>query len=212
MKKILCAMIIGATYACAPTQSETTSNDTTAVELDTATIADNEPAEGDEPVEDAEMYDADPGEVNGRWNGDEYEIFNTGGYITNPFSFTLDSATVQQLLGEEAVITSRSTPAGQDDMGAYDGYTFYEVKAGKTEMSFYSYSGKHYADVYTPKLEFNNGVVVGMTKAKFIEAMGLSQDTMEAKKFTINDDYGQMMFIFDGDLLANVYVSYEEGD
>jgi len=207
MKKILCAIIIGTACACAPAQKETASNDTTAVELDT-TFA------GDEAVEDTEMYDADPGEVkaDGRWNGDEYEIFNTEDYIVHPFNFSLDSATVQELLGEEAVITSRTTPAGEDDMGTYQGYTFYEVKAGETEMSFYSYSGKHYADVYTPKLVFSDGVVVGMTKAKFIETMGLAEDTSEAKKFTINDDYGQMMFIFDGDRLANIYVSYEEGD
>ena len=205
-------MIIGVAFGCAPAQTETASHDSTTVTTNSVAISDNE------DVEDASMYDADPGEVQdtsgevGVLTGDEYEILHQSGLVSDPFDFSLDSAYLQEVLGEDAIITSSITPPGEDEEGTYDGYSFYEVSAGKTQMSFYSYSGKHYADIYTPALSVANGVAVGMTKQDFVDKMGLGEDAIKARKFTINDDYGSMSFFFADDKLTNIYVSYEEGD
>jgi hypothetical protein len=211
MNKIFYVIAIGVAYGCAPSQTETTSADSTNVTADSvALVADND----DEIIEDAGMYDADPGEVvaAGVLNGDQYDMTDQIGFVSDPFAFYLDSATVQELLGEEAVFTSHYTPAGEDEMGPYPGYSFYEVDAGETAMSFYSYSGKHSAKIYTPKLELKYGIKVGMTRADFLAALELPEEAAQATTFTFNDDYGWMGFYFVEDTLRNIRVNYEEGD
>jgi hypothetical protein len=207
--------MIGALYACAPAQRETASTDTTAVESDTVAIADN--AENNsEVIEDADMYDADPGEVSetedGRLVGDTYEMFGQSYLIQNPFSFSLDSTSLMNLLGEDTEITSQSTPAGEDELGPYDGYTYYTVRSGETELNFYTYSGKHYGDIYTPLLEITYGIKVGMTKEEFLGSFSFPDEAKKATRYTINDDYGTMSFFFEDEKLVRIYVNYEEGD
>jgi hypothetical protein len=194
-----CLLIIVAT-ACTTGQKETTSDadsTTQVIEADSA-----------ERFFASERNDTTSGSmING-----EYVLANQYSYISDPFDFSLDSATVAKLLGPDVEFTSHYSPAGEDEEGSWSEYTFYEVQAGDDKMSFYTYSGKHYADINTPAVPFKNGVKVGMTKTDFLLAMGIDdQIARDADTFTINDDYGSMSFYFSSDTLRNVYVSYEEG-
>lgn len=213
--KILLAVICAASLcACSPTTTESASTaDTTVAELDTTTFAETD----DAPPEDASMYDADPGDKapTGKLDGDNYSIFAQSSMVSvsSPFDFSLDSASLMDLLGEETRIEATIAPPGEDEMGPYDGYTYYELKSGKTTLTFYSYSGKHTADIYTDKLTVGGGIAVGMSLDEFIEKMFLDEEAKNARSFTINDDYGSMSFYFDTeDKLININVYYEEGD
>jgi hypothetical protein len=143
--------------------------------------------------------------------GNEYIIQDGYSYIVDPFAFSLDSAAIKEILGEDAIITVVETPGGEDEDGTYSAYSYYEVTSPDAKMSFYSYSGKHYADVTTSKIPFRNGVAVGMLKSDFITAMNLPKEASKANTFTINDDYGSMSFDFDEEKLSRIYVNYEEG-
>lgn len=214
MNRIVIILIAMCVWACSPSATETTATtDSTTVTIDSTTLV---ASLDDEPVEeDASMYDADPGDTapRGQLDGQKYEIYNQSYLVSNPFDTGLDSAALMDLLGEEAVITSTITEGGQDEMGPYDGYTFYELKYDKTEMSFYSYSGKHNADIYTNKITVANGIAVGMKLEDFIAQMELPEEARQATSFIINDDYGFMGFYFDHDgNLTSISVHYEEGD
>ncbi len=201
MKNTIPLLFLGLALGCAPAQQETASADSTVLAPDTTTTSD----EVDTSInEDAALQDADPGNV--------FVIEGGYNYISDPFEFSLDSATLQEMLGEDAVITSQSFPGGEDELGTYGAYSYYELAATGVKMSFYSYSGKHFADVDTSSVKFRNGVVVGMSKDEFIKAMSLPEEALEKDLFKIFDDYGQMSFTFVDNKLINVYVSYEEGD
>ncbi|MEJ0030724.1 MAG: hypothetical protein WDO15_10300 [Bacteroidota bacterium] len=207
MKIFVPGLLIIVAIACTPAQTETTTADSTAAGF-TADGTQVIEADSAERFFTSERNDTTSGSmVNG-----EYVLANQYSYISDPFDFSLDSATVAELLGPDVEITSQYSPGGKDDEGSWSEYTFYEVKAGVNKMSFYTYSGKHYADVYTSALRFRNGVIVGMTKADFLSAMSIDdQVARDADTFTINDDYGSMSFYFTSDTLKNVYVNYEEG-
>jgi hypothetical protein len=191
--------MIVAVWRCTPAQKEEASTDSTAaVEADSSEV-----------FFASEQNDTTAGTV----IGDEYVIKNQDGYISSPFDFNLDSATVLGLLGEETVIKSRYTPAGEDQVGSYEAYTFYEVEAGDTKMNFYDYGSKHYADIYTPALGLKNNIKVGMSKDDFLVAMSIDdQRAHDLNIFSINDFYGDMSFYFENDVLIRVRVDYEEGD
>jgi hypothetical protein len=157
--------------------------------------------------------EADAEVGSGGLNSDgEYVITSEQSYIYAPFAFLLDSAAIMEILGEDATIEANYTPSAEDDEGRYEAYTFYRVKYGETSMSFYSYSGKHFADIKTPLLPMKYEIVVGMEKGVFLEKMSLSGEEAEnADVFTINDDYGSMSFYFSEGKMTRVYVSYEEG-
>jgi hypothetical protein len=200
MNRLKIAFLTVVVTACTQPQKDTVPSDSTVVaELDSSEV-----------FFSSEKNDTTTGHL----VGTEYFIQSQQSYVSDPFDFTLDSSVVAQLLGPDVVITSRYTPGGEDEEGSYSDYTFYEVTAGDTRMSFYDYSGKHYADISTDALPLKNGIKVGMTKENFLFAMGIDdQNAHTADTFTINDDYGSIMsFYFVGDVLSNVIVNYEEGD
>src|ERR1041385_1835078 len=159
MRTFLSLILLSIAFGCSPSQKESGSVDSTSV------------AEGDS----SEVFFAS--EANdttaGHMVNDEYVLENQFRYISSPFDFNLDSATVMELLGPGTLITSQYTPPGEDQYGgAYEGFYYYDVMAGDTKLSFYSYSGKHHADINTPSLPLKNGVKIGMTKTDFLIAMG----------------------------------------
>lgn len=214
MKALYCLSIAWVAFACAPATRETQAIDSAAVELDTVYLdsAGMSQEELEESSHDEGVAELDTNISTGTLSDDgEYTMTLQGSYVVDPFGFSLDTATIRELL-PNAVIKYTETPAGKDDEGEWTAYTYYEIESGKNKLSFYSYTGKHYAVIYTPVLVMKHEVVVGMTKADFIDKMTLTgDDPWKANVFTINDDYGSTSFYFEGDTLEHIYVSYEEG-
>jgi len=165
-------------------------------------------------VDDAPPDEATPDGSDTPNGGDgEYRIENqNAGLIIDPFRFTLDSATVMEMLGEEATITSIHTEGGVDAEGeTYRSYAYYEVTFGSSNLRFFDYSGKHFANIYTPLIPVGDSIVVGISKELFIEKMDLEENAMASDVFTIVDDYGSMSFTFREGKLFYIYLYYEEG-
>jgi hypothetical protein len=219
MKQLCYVMIVATCYACTPGQADTQADvqalDSVIVETDTVAIDSAElQAEMDEEGHDEDVTEIDPDQITGTLSADgEYTITNQGIYPSDPFGFSLDTTAVRELL-PDATFKYTEYPGGKDEYGGeYSGFTYFEVFSDKTTLSFYSYSGKHHADIYTPDLMMSRQIHVGMTKETFIENMALNgTDPNNAKVFTISDDYGSVSFHFDGDILQRIYVYYEEGD
>lgn len=208
MNKPLLVLAVAFIAACSSPKSET-AVDSTNVAPDTVSLQASVETGTSEETSSSESQSEEAVETGRLNDSGEYMIANQPSYITDPFAFALDSATIMDLLGEETTIESTQAPGGDD----YEAYSFYRVKNGKTSLSFYSYSGKHFADIDTPLLPMRYDIVIGMAKAEFLEKMDLSgADAEGADVFTIDDDYGSLSFYFGEGKLVRVYVSYEEGD
>jgi len=185
MKIIIPALIILTLIGCSPVQQET-SQDSTALPVD-STTADN--------IQSTESDDL----------GEEYVIEDGFSYLQDPLDFTLDSASVQKLLGAGTTISVTRTPADEEEETEAD--SFYEVTAPGATLSFHSPSSKYSMDIATPKVPFKNGVVIGMTKSDFIKAMNLSADASKANAFGIYGDHGSMSFEFANEKLDHIYIT-----
>jgi hypothetical protein len=138
-----------------------------------------------------------------------YTIANDYSFVSSPYDFDLSATTIESMLGPEAKTSVEEFEGGED----YDAYSITTITFKDSKISFYSFAGKHFADIYTDLLPFRNGIKVGMTKQDFIKAMALEgEDALKATTYEMLDDYGSMKFSFRDDKLYNIYVSYEEGD
>jgi hypothetical protein len=218
MKHLCYVLVVATCYACTTGQADTKASDlaldSLAAATDPETIALDSLNQTGSAAIDADGADA---EGTGSLAADGvYTITNNSLSVGDPFDFSLDTTTIRDLLGI-VTFTTTEYPAGKDDYGGeYSAFTYYEAFSDKTTLSFYSYSGKHHADIYHPNLIIKNNIFVGITRQEFIDRMSLEGNgPYEAKVFTINDDYGSMSFYFDGDdkdALNRIYVYYEEGD
>jgi hypothetical protein len=137
------------------------------------------------------------------------DVQNQWSFISDPYDFSLDVATIKDLLGEGAVSTEENFEGGED----YGPYSYYTVKDGETEIKFYDYPGKHFSTITTPLLPLKNRIRIGMSKVAFLNAMNFASDsTSHANLFRLSDDYGSMEFRFRADTLNMIYAYWEEGD
>jgi len=138
-----------------------------------------------------------------------YLSTNQFSFISYPYDFNLDAGTIEGLLGEGTETKVEEFEGGED----YGPYTYTSIEFGNTSISFYDYPGKHFSTITTSLLPLKNGIVIGMKKADFLEAMGFfDTDAPTVNSFRLTDDYGQMEFLFVADTLKNIYAHYEEGD
>jgi hypothetical protein len=202
------ALMISA--ACSTSQTETTANDSTALQLDTTELQ----FQNNDDTTDAPAPESVDGSLQGSLdeNG-AYVIEGTYGYVSDPFGFSLDVESLQEILGEKMFVKRTDTEGGEDEDGQrYEGYTYYEVSYGETELSFYSYTGKHHASIVTPLLVMKNDIRIGTRRADFLENMSINDSSaLGAKSFLLNDDYGSLRFTFEADTVSLIRVFYEEG-
>lgn len=136
-------------------------------------------------------------------------VSNQWAFISDPYDFSLDPDVIKELLGEEAQSKEEQYEAGED----YEAFSYYTVTYKDTELSFYSYPGKHFSSITTPLLQLKNGIRIGMTKQDFLKAMNFTGDSVRyATLFNLSDDYGYMEFRFRADTLNFIYANWEEGD
>jgi hypothetical protein len=153
-----------------------------------------------------QLQTGDLREEKGEW---VYTISNEYSFVSSPYDFDLNSATIESMLGAQAKTSVEEVEGGDD----YDAYSISTVTFKDSKISFYSYPGKHSADIYTDLLPFKNGIKVGMTKQEFMKAMAIGgEDALKATVYELTDDYGYVKFSFRDDKLHNIYVTYEEGD
>ena len=145
-------------------------------------------------------------------NEEGHLVFMSGNqysFIYSPYDFTLDSASVVTLLGENVVAKVEHVEGGED----YQPYSYFNISQGDTEISFYDYPGKHFCTVTTSRLPLKRGIVIGMKKESFLKAMEFaSTNAKRADHYKLYDDYGYMDFKFQADTLAQFSAQYEEGD
>lgn len=207
---LLAAAFVVVIASCSTQNTETASSaDSTAAPQDTVFLS-AAPTDGrvDETGDSPDQSDSTD-----VVEGGEFILTNQYSYISSPFGFSLDSASLVEILGEGVEITSVYTEGGEyEEGGSYPGYTYYEATFENNEVKFFDYSGKHWATIYTPLLPLKNDIKVGDTKESFIEKMEITNpNAIKADTFTINDDYGWMSFYFTDGVLTSVSVSYEEG-
>jgi len=179
MKIIIPTLIIATMIGCSPVQKEESSQDTTALPVDSTSVVDD--------------------------LGEEYVIEDGISYLTDPFDFSLDSASVQKLLGTAASFSVTKTPADEDQ--EIEAGSLYEVTAPGVKLTFATNSSKYHAEISTAKVPFKNGIVVGMSKNDFIKAMDLPADASKANAFGIYGDHGSMSFEFQKEKLSHIYVT-----
>jgi hypothetical protein len=208
MKPFLVAIGLTLCIACNERQkTEVTSDQDTTVVLDDTVVQEINPT----PTASTTSMDsvADDSELLEEKGKFVYVSRNEFSYISDPYDFSLNSTAIEDLLGEEARTKVQEFEAGED----YSAYTYTTIIYRDTEISFYDYSGKHTANITTPQLPLKNGIVIGMKKVDFLNAMGyIGANASKAAVYRLLDDYGQMEFSFRADTLYNVYVHYEEGD
>ena len=137
-----------------------------------------------------------------------YEIPNESNFISEPYDFPLIEDSLKVRLGPGAAAEVKEFEGGAD----FGAYFITTVKGGESNVSFYSFSGKHSANIYTPQLPLKRGIVVGMQRADFLKVFGIDENATATTQFTISDTYGSILFTFSGEVLYNIDVFYEEGD
>jgi hypothetical protein len=138
-----------------------------------------------------------------------YVVQNQYSFISDPYDFSLDVATIEALLGEEAKTKVEEFEAGED----YDAYSYFTISWKDTEISFYDYPGKHFSHITSPLLPLKNGIKIGMTKDDFLKTMTFShENALKTSLYRLTDDYGYMDFKFRADTLSLISAHYEEGD
>jgi hypothetical protein len=201
MKSQLCLIIVFLIFIhCSGPKPETNETDSTQIATDSISLPSDE-------------SDVNPESENTLTSENEteviYEITTQPGFISDPFDFELNAETLKNLLGPQTQIMEQDFEGGED----YPAYTHITVTCADNELKFYSYSGKHFADINTSRLPLKKGIQIGISKASFLDKMELTgDDASYANTFKIYDSYGEMEFSFKADTLSHIYVSYEEGD
>jgi hypothetical protein len=204
MKLVNVFVVATLAAACAPdTKDQPIANDTTTVVADTITT----------PVIPTATVAEEPVLLGGvtTIKGEDtiMEVSNQWSFISDPYDFSLDVATIQSLLGEEARSKEDNYEGGED----YGPYSYYTINYEDSEISFYSYPGKHFSTITTALLPLKRGIKIGMSKSDFLTAMNFAgESTNHVTLFRLFDDYGSMDFRFRADTLNLISASYEEGD
>jgi hypothetical protein len=185
---------------CSGPKSEASATDSTEVSSDSISL----------PSEDSDVNSAPENTLTSDEEAEViYEITTQPGFISDPFDFELSAETLKNILGPETQVMEEEFEGGED----YSAYTYVTVSCKDNELKFYSYSGKHFADINTSRLALKKGIRIGITKTSFLDKMELNgDDASYANTFKIYDNYGEMEFRFKADTLSHIYVSYEEGD
>jgi hypothetical protein len=210
MKSSILLVMAACLLACSgsKTTDATTVEDTISVNVDTVshqniTMTDTTSTMLDDSIQN------DDDEVIQEKGENVYLSQHQFSFISNPYDFSLDASTIENLLGEQAQTKTESFEGGED----YGPYTYTTITLGDNEISFYDYAGKHFSNITTPLLPLKNGIKIGMKKADFQTAMGFNGElTSTVNIFRLVDDYGNMDFSFRGDTLYLIYARYEEGD
>jgi hypothetical protein len=188
---------------------ETVDNDTTTVIETETEVIENQPVDPtpstatEEPIMVSRVGELI--EVGGKmvYSSEDYS------FLSDPYGFPLDASTIENLLGEKAETKVQEFEGGED----YSAYTYSTITFEDSEISFYSYSGKHSSTIRTPLLPLKNEVMIGMKKEDFLTAMSYDDvNTSEANVFRLFNDYGSMNFSFQADTLYLIHAYYEEGD
>jgi hypothetical protein len=197
MKLLNILIVATLAAACTPGSKDQAIADSTAVVADTIAT----------PVIAAATIVEEPitmlaGELTIKGEDTIMDVSNQWSFISDPYDFSLDVATIQGLLGDEAKSKEENYEGGED----YDPYSYYTINYKDSEISFYSYPGKHFSTM-------KRGIKIGMSKNEFLTAMNFAGDSAShVTLFRLFDDYGSMDFRFRADTLNLISASYEEGD
>lgn len=194
--------------ACETKKNESTTSDSTVVLSTDTVILDNNQTPGITPTANYE-----PTSTEGDYLMDEkgetvYVSPNQYSFISDPYDFSLDASTIENMLGEGAEKEVEEFEGGED----YGPYKYTTITYQTTSIGFYNFDGKHFSTIDTPLLPLKNGIKIGMKKEDFITAMGFDVNASQATLYRLVDDYGHMDFTFRMDTLSLIYAHYEEGD
>ncbi len=208
--KSISALAIGFSccLACSGSKNEVAEDsDTTILEADTTIQENSFMVSSDSTTYDSALYV--PGEIIEEKGEFVYVVLNQYSFISDPYDFSLNTASIEDLLGEEAQTKVEEFEGGED----YSAYTYSTITFNDTEISFYDYPGKHFSNITTPLLPLKNGIKIGMKKEDFLQAMSfVDASATKAIVYRLVDDYGSMDFSFRADTLYLIYAHYEEGD
>jgi hypothetical protein len=130
-------------------------------------------------------------------------------FLSDPYDFYLGAESITQMLGPGAKLKTEEFEGGED----YEAYSYSTVTFINSEISFYSYPGKHFSDIYTSSLPLKKGIIIGMMKDEFLKAWNIAdENASKATVFRLEDEYGMMKFTFRADTLYNIHANYEQGD